>query len=175
MIILVCAVIGIIIFIIAHMVEWGRLCWDNVPDAIMAGGLGAVVGFLILIFVHPMITANTPDEKWETNLVTSVKLVSLSDNYGIEGSTFIFSSYVDNELSYTYMYQTERGLTTKTIDGHDTYIRYLMSNEQPYLKEYEESHPNKLIDWLFCPGSIYYIIFVPEGSVIENHYNIDLQ
>ena len=167
MIVAVCAIIGLVI---------GLVCWiyeghyfEDFFYVLALGAVGLILGFVILLCAQPCFF----NADFDSDLTETTDLVSLADNYGFEGSAFIFSSCVNSELQYTYLYESERGLTTKTIDADDTYLRY--TNDIPIIEEYEERHLNWLINWLFIPGGTYYIIYIPEGSIVTNQYSIDLQ
>lgn len=113
------------------------------------------------------------DTKYDEQLVDTIELVTLEDNFGVQGSAYLFSTQIDNELKYTYLYESTRGLTTGTIDADDAYLRD--NAENPRIEIYEEHHPNVILDWLFWPGGTFYVIYVPEGSIMTNSYNVDLK
>ena len=165
------AVICVLVSLIIGLTIWIREghYFDDFGYVICGMIAGLVLGFVVLLCAQ-LCFFNTD---FDSDLVETTNLVSLADNYGFEGSAFIFSSCVNSELQYTYLYESERGLTTKTIGADNTYLRY--TNDAPIIEKYKERHPNWLINWLFIPGGTYYIIYVPEGSVITNQYSVDLQ
>lgn len=130
---------------------------------------GLLVGFLIMLCAQPCFF----DTKYDEQLVDTIELVTLEDNFGVQGSAYLFSTQIDNELKYTYLYESTRGLTTGTIDADDAYLRD--NAENPRIEIYEEHHPNVILDWLFWPGGTFYVIYVPEGSIVTNSYNVDLK
>ena len=167
MIIAVCAIVGLVIGLV-YWIYKGHY-FEDFLYVLAIGAIGLILGATIFLFSQ--FCFSTTD--FDSDLIETTNLVSLTDNYGFEGSAFIFSSCVNSELQYTYLYKSERGLTTKTVDADDTYLRY--TNNTPVIEKYAEKHPNWLINWLFVPGGTYYIIYIPEGSVVTNQYSIDLQ
>lgn len=105
-----------------------------------------------------------------------IELVALEDNQSIYGSAFLFSAYIKDELTYNYIYEDPQyGMTTGSVKAEDCFIRYIDENKQPYIQIWHTQPKNKIIDWLFVPEVTYYTIYLPQGSVIENQYNIDLK
>ncbi len=167
MIIVVFVVIGLILGI-AFWISEGH-CFEDCIYVLMTGACGLLIGFIVMFCAQPFFFNSTFKEE----LVETVDLVALEDNFGLEGSAFLFSAQIDNELNYTYLYNSSRGLTTNTINADDSYLRYDATT--PRIEKYKEHHPNNLLDWLFWPGGTFYIIYVPEGSIVTNSYNIDLK
>ena len=167
MIIVVCVLVSLIIGLIIWIRE--GCYFDDFCHVLLMGAIGLTLGLVVLLCAQ-LYFFNT---EFDGDLTETTNLVSLADNYGVKGSAFVFSGYVNSELQYTYLYESEHGLTTKTIDADNVYLRY--TNDAPIIEKYKERHPNWLINWLFIPGGTYYIIYVPEGSVITNQYSVDLQ
>lgn len=168
MIVAVCAIVGLI----AGFIVWADENWysGGYESLLCLAAIGAFIGFIILLCVYLCFFI---DADFDGDLIETTNLVSLADNYGFEGSAFIFSSCVDSKLQYTYLYESERGLTTKTVNADNVYLRY--TNDAPIIGKYKEKHPNWWINWLFIPGGTYYIIYIPEGSIVTNQYSVDLQ
>ena len=104
-----------------------------------------------------------------------IELIALKDDLQMEGSAFLFSSVVDQELKYTYIYETDYGRTTNSIDADKCYIKYIDEDTHPYIQKWEVMPKSDFINWLFIPSYYKYTIYLPEGSVIENVYEIDLE
>jgi hypothetical protein len=140
--------------------------------------LVGIVGFLsgmVIALIAMAIFSSTPIEDCKIVETDKIELIALKDNFQIEGSVFLFSSIVDEKLKYTYIYETDMGLTTQSISADDTYIKYIDENETPYLQAWEVRPRSNFIYYMFCPGYYKYTIYLPYGSVIENVYEIDLE
>ena len=167
MIIVICVVIAVVIGLYFWFSK--GYYFEDFIYVPFSGVLGLLVGFLIMLLAPPCFFNTQFDEQ----LVETIELVTLEDNFGVQGSAYLFSTQIDNELKYTYLYESTRGLTTGTIDADDAYLRD--NTENPRIEVYEEHHPNVILDWLFWPGSTFYVIYVPEGSIVTNSYNVDLK
>lgn len=142
--------------------------------ALLAAFIGFVVGFFICIAANA-IHNSIPIEKCRVEEIEKTELIALKDNYLVSGSAFLFSSTINEELTYTYMYDTPMGITTKTIDADNVYIEYINEDEVPYIQKWSIEHRNKIIAWLFAIGKYKYTIHLPEGSIIENTFEINLE
>ena len=162
MIIVICAIIGFIIGLIIWILD--GCFFDDFLIPFGTAFVGFVWGLIILFGVQPFFS-NT---NFDSDLTETTNLVPITD-----GSAFIFSSYSDGELQYVCLYESEHGLTTKTIDANNVYLCY--TNGTPIIEKYVEKHPNRLINWLFALGNVYYIIYIPEGSAVMNQYSVNLQ
>lgn len=167
MIIIVCIVISIVLGLWYWFSE-GHYAEDLIY-ILLYGSTGLLVGFLIMLCAQPLFFNTQYDEQ----LVETIELTALEDNFGVQGSAYLFSTQIDSELKYTYLYKSTRGLTTGTIDADDAYLRD--DAKSPRIEIYKEHHPNVILDWLFWPGDTFYVIYVPEGSIVTNSYNIDLK
>lgn len=164
-------IVLIVVCVIASFCYWlydGHF-FEDLFWVLASGVCGLFVGFIVMMCAQSCFFNSEFDEE----LIETVELVALEDNFGLEGSAFLFSTQIDGELNYTYLYNSSRGLTTATVDANDSYLRY--DTESPRVEVYEEHHPNGLLDWLFWPGGTFYVIYVPEGSIVTNSYNIDLK
>lgn len=167
MIIVVCAVIAVI-FGLWYWVSEGHY-FEDLIWVLLCGVAGLLIGFVILLCAQPLFF----DAQYDEQLVETVDLIALEDNFGVQGSAYLCSTQIDSELKYTYLYKSTRGLTTGTIDADDAYLRY--DAQFPHIEIYEEHHSNAILDWLFCSGGTFYVIYVPEGSIVTNSYNVDLK
>ena len=100
-------------------------------------------------------------------------IIALNDSTGINGRAgFLGSGYVEDELYYYYMTDTKEGFHAKKIKADDTYVRY--SNE-PIVETYTATNFKNKFLWLIAfPINSSHIVYIPEGSIIEN-YRIDLK
>ena len=135
---------------------------------------GFFIGIMIC-FIASGIFSSQPIEDCRIEEREQIELVALKDDFQAEGSAFLFSSVVDQELKYTYIYETDYGRTTNSIDADQCYVKYIDKDIHPYIQKWEVMPKSNFINWLFRPSYYKYTIYLPEGSVIENVYEIDLE
>lgn len=107
-------------------------------------------------------------------IVKEQKICALNDTSEIEGQRFLFSGYIDKDLVFRYITNTNKGKHIKEIKGtENVYI-----NEGDYVPAVRIVSYEFVKKWycLFAypPFDVEYIFFVPENTV-TNEYNIDLQ
>lgn len=173
MIIIICGVVVFLGVLIKWIKSYGFEL-STIPISLMMGFAGALGGLIILL-ISCGIFGSQPIEDCRTDMEDRIELVALKDNFQIEGSAFLFSSVVDENLHYTYIYETDMGMTTNSIKSDEAYIKYIEANETPYIQTWYVRPHSDFIHWFFCPGYYRYTIYLPEGSVIENVYEVDLQ
>ena len=112
------------------------------------------------------------DTEWvETN---TTEIVALSDNVGVEGQVYLRRGYIEDKLSYYYIVDTQFGLKADSVSADKCYIKY--TNDKPYMVTYKETIKNGFVRWAFGDiSSTRYTIYLPEGSVITDYYEIDLE
>ena len=100
-------------------------------------------------------------------------IIALNDSTGVNGRAgFLGSGYVEDELYYYYMTDTKEGFQAKKIKAEDTYVRY---SDEPIVETYTATNfKNKLLWLIALPIKSFHIVYIPEGSIIEN-YQIDLK
>ena len=100
-------------------------------------------------------------------------IIALDDSTGVSGRAgFLGSGYVEDELYYYYMTDAKEGFQAKKIKAEDTYVRY---SDEPIVETYTATNfKNKLLWLIALPIKSFYIVYIPEGSIIENH-RIDLE
>lgn len=127
----------------------------------------------ILIGCYCTSSYNTLDPTTQ-NIVyeESIPLVALKDNMNVSGSVFIFSTAVNEELKYNYIIETEFGKTIDEVGADICFIRY---GDTANIQKLHNESKSKIVNWLFMPKRSFYIITLPEGSVIENEYEVDLE
>lgn len=173
MIMIICAVVAMVIFLGVTIRDYG-FEWGFFFMSFLVGIVGSLVGVVITV-IAMAIFSSTPIEDCKIVETDKIELIALKDNFQIEGSVFLFSSIVNEKLEYTYIYETDMGLTTQSIRADDAYIKYIDENETPYLQAWEVRPRSNFIYYMFCPGYCKYTIYLPYGSVIENVYEIDLE
>lgn len=173
MIIIICGVI----FFLGVLIKWIEdLGFElpTIPFSLLMGIIGAFIGWII-VFISCDIFEHRPIEDCRIDMEDRVELVALKDNSQITESAFLFSSVVDENLRYIYICETDMGMTTKSVNSNKAYIKYIETDETPYIQTWYVRPHSNFINWLFCPGYYRYTIYLPEGSVIENVYEIDLE
>ena len=172
-----------IMFIICIVVAVGCFLWglseDGIGSAFFLGFLGGLTGLLIgllVVFFGCCMFESMPAESKTIEYNEDVKLIALKDNFGINGRGYLFSSYVKDKLKYVYLYEDEiRGITTNSVDADKAYIKYIDNSEAPHIQKWSEVSKSRVFNRLFCPGTVRYTIYLPEGTVIENTYEVDLE
>lgn len=138
--------------------------------------VGLLVGFLIIFVGSSIQYAYAEPDDWTIVDHERAELIALKDGFHIEGTAFLFSSIVNDNLEYTYIYEEpDLGLTANTVEAKSVYIKYINADKTPYTQKWESRPKSNLINWLFCPVAYKYTIYLPQGSVIENIYEIDLE
>lgn len=166
---IICAIIG---FICGYC-DCGDII-DGILGLIASLFIGFFLGLIVWCF-GASCYETVPAENRESVIVEDYELIALRDNFNTEGRGFIFSSYIDEDLYYVYLYDGPRGITSGKVKAENTYIKYLESaNETPYILEQREQHKNHFLNHLWVWGETYYTIHLPQGSVIENVYEVDL-
>ena len=151
--------------------EWSCV-WHSLFGAFLGALLGTLIGLLVFLLGNVCCSpCNGPIEIQKTT-----ELVALKDNQGIEGYGFLFSGGAKDELKYYYIYnEPQKGLTTDSVDADDSYIKYVAEGTPPYMEEWVQRHESKVLWWLFFAEETGYTFYLPEGSVITDYYNIDLE
>lgn len=146
-------IIGVIIGIVASYDEWGDYehCWVD-------GIVGALIGLVIWFFVGGIIGAN----------LQTVETVST------EGANYLFSGYINENLVYRYVINTDRGKHIEELSSENVYINE--GDYKPTVKTYTTCFKE---DWYYLfvhdkfVSESYVVFFVPENTV-TNEYSIDL-
>ena len=169
MIIVIIALVFFIVGVVWHSIEF----WFD-GEAILSGILGSMIGVLVGLIVWFIgCVAITPTEPVVTD---TISIYAMSDTMGVEGSFCLGSGYVDSELKYVYAAETEKGISIKTVDADNAYIKYIKDGEAPYVEKIEYHHKSKFVDRWFSPYMLCHetYIYVPEDTV-KTVYNIDLE
>lgn len=173
MFMIITAIAAFIIFNIVTIKEWGWE-WGSFAFSFLVG-LGGFLGGMFICLIASSIFMEMPIEDCVIKDKNNIELVALKDGIQMEGSAFLFSTVIDQELKYTYIYETEMGRTTGSVDADECYIKYLSANETPYIRKWAVCPKSEFINLLFCCEYYRYTVYLPEGSVIENVYEIDLE
>lgn len=131
----------------------------------------ATLAFLITMFFG-VVVVETADCDWVE--ISTTEVAAFSDSVGIKGRTYLGRGYVEDTLSYFYVLDTPCGMTVKQVTAEQCYIKY--TDKAPYVVAYEARTKNGFIRWAFGnSGKKSYTFYLPEGSVITDYYNIDLE
>lgn len=110
----------------------------------------------------------------EYNIASDTKIVALKDNQNANGSFYIGSGYVDEDLYYYYAIETEFGYKTEKIRADNAYIKY--TDGDAHIEKHEGTFANESLNlWVgVCICNDRYIIYCPEGT-ITNEFDVDLE
>lgn len=163
----IAAIIGI--FLVVKIIN----CYGfgDVIFSIFAGGsLGAALGLLILALINSSL-AYWPAEWVKTEQIEPIKIVALKDN----GCDYIYKSYINEDLSYVYLYEDEKGIAMDEISAKDAHIKYIKEGETPRIEGEYIRPKNDILYYLFLHSDPEYTIYLPENSIIEGIYEVDLE
>lgn len=175
MIVLICFIIGMTITLIYTYSDFGEITFSDFLFCVLMGLIGAAVGLIIAFFVNVSFTDRPLEDCQITYSDEKIELITLKDNFQAEGTAFLFSSTINDELKYTYIYETAMGMTAKSLNADACYIKYIGDNETPYIQKWVVSHSNEFMNKMFILSYDRYTIYLPEGSVIKEVYNIDIE
>lgn len=165
-------IIGVIIVvcIIIHMIR----------DEIWT--FGEICGFGFMWFLAIMICALLAmlfssaiaevDAAKTYSVTEDIEIYALQDDVGSEGEFFIGSGHISNELKYFYVEKTELGYTVRDIDADCTYIQY--TTDRCHIEKQAYTFDNWFVRLIAIPMSERYVIYIPEGSIVNN-YTVDLK
>ena len=171
--------IGIIGGFLFGLINDGDLC---------LGFLGSVAGFLFAVLISMivcgLIIPFAADAVGATHSIEKVEvtpLYALKDNSNLSGTFFLGSGSV-NETDYYYYIVREEGkgycVQKKAINNY-TYLDYLSSEDceydEPCLAYYYDEWDNKILRFFAWSPANWHTFYVPEGSIIENYYEVDLE
>lgn len=157
---------------IAFFVWFFYMCWDcgEIFSAFFLSPLIAISAILIIgIFWGPISTIPANNGAELAYKYESTNLIALQDN--------IYKYYVRSDGdNYTYLYETDEGITSATIPAKQSYLNY--TDEVPYVVTKTcVGYKNKILNLIFIPSicikNVYYV-YIPEGTITTG-YNIDLK
>ena len=157
---------------IAFFVWFFYMCWDcgETFSAFFLSPLIAILVTLIIgIFWGPISTIPANNGAELAYKYESTNLIALQDN--------IYKYYVRSDGdNYTYLYETNEGITSATIPAKQSYLNY--TDEVPYVVTKTcVGYKNKILNLIFIPSicikNVYYV-YIPEGTITTG-YNIDLK
>lgn len=160
-IVIICVIIG---FIIGYKTNW-----DDIVSGILAGILGLLIGLLIYLIVGGCIGCELATKE----VIEEQKIYALNDSIGVEGGYYLFSGYIDGNLKYRYVIDTDKGKHIEEVAADYGYIKE--GDYDPKVEHHYYEFEKKWQSWfghrLFVED--YYEFYVPENTV-TTEYNIDL-
>lgn len=122
--------------------------------------LSAVVSFVTLSILILIIGCAEP-KTYQAETVTTYNISTVNYYQG------------ENEPYYSFSYQTDRGIATKTIEADKTYIQNTL--DTPYVTKNKVRFENSTLNFLFGACSTEYTIYIPDDSFIQENYQINLE
>jgi hypothetical protein len=105
--------------------------------------------------------------------IEDTDIYALQDNITTEGSFFLGSGHIDDELKYFYVKETDIGYTVCNVDADQSYIRY--TDDRCHIEKQTCAFTNEFVNWIAFPfNDTRYIFHIPDGSIMNN-YVVDLK
>lgn len=168
LIILLGLIIGLIVGIVISINDYCDF-WEGVGITVLVTILGVMISFFIMMPVSA-IADSCADKTWST--VEDSDIYALQDNLTTEGSFFLGSGHINDELKYFYVKETDVGYTVCNVDADDSYIRY--TTDRCHIERQTYEFTNGFVKLIACPMSDRYIFHIPDGSILNN-YAVDLK
>lgn len=130
--------------------------------------LSALITFLFVIIICGIVIFVEP-ATYSAKTTQTYSITALSDNF----SSYVGRYYTEDELYYSFLYQTDKGITAKSIEADQSYIKN--TDDAPYIEENKIRFKNPVLNFLLGPWSTEYTIYIPEDSFIQENYVIDLE
>lgn len=134
------------------------------------GCLGALIGILVYFLVGGFIGTNLP----VIETVEEQEIYALNDSTSIKGANYLFSGYINENMVFRYVINTDKGKHIEEVKADNTYV-----NEGDYTPIVKIHKTSLAKDWYYWfaydvnDEGDYIEFFVPENT-ITNEYNIDL-
>ena len=157
---------------------------DDFCDGLLLGLLGIALGVLVSLLFCGLILPGIAMAADAETVITSeeaTKLYALKDNSGVSGSFFIGCGSVETDNYIYYItYEDGKGYEVKKqSSNYNVYIDYLTNEnckyEDPVKVKYSCKFKNPILNFLTWGPDGWTTFYVPEGSVLENYYSIDLE
>lgn len=154
LIVSICGIIGLLIGLF------------KVKDYIVAlTYIGIIIGGLVAFALTPVMTAIAPVE----TEVIEKKIYALNDTSSNQGTHYLYSGYINNELKYRYVVGTSNRKQVKETKTTNVFIKE--ENCEPKVKIYKRVLKYKSYSWLFfveLPDEDKVEFYVPENTVIND-------
>ena len=152
------------------------------------GVLCSITGFLsaalISMIICGLVIPIAADAAGATHSIEKVDvapLYALKDNSNLSGTFFLGTGSVD-ETNYYYYIVKEEGkgyCVNKLSTSNSVYLDYLNSEnceyDEPCLVYYYDEWDSKALRFFAWSPPNWHTFYVPEGSIIENYYEVDLE
>lgn len=139
---------------------------------------GALVGFVLSIAVFVGGCFIAADQPVTEQVVSSYDLIALNDgaDVSVSGLFFLGSGSISSseDLEYTFIYKTEKGMTVGERRAKSVYIDYISLDETPRLVTYSNRYVSPFWDWLLGDWNQWEVFYIPKGS-ITTEFSIDLK
>lgn len=160
------------IAIIVYMFREESWCWSfweilgwGFLTLICATGIAVVV-----TIISSSIAEVDADKTY--HLSEDIEIYALQDNITTDGSFFLGSGHIDDELKYFYVEKTDLGYTIKNVDADQAYIQY--TSDRCHIEKQSYTFNNWFVRLIAIPLNDRYVIYIPEGSIVNN-YSVDLK
>lgn len=160
---IICVVVGLII-VKTQSIDF----MDFIMGAVASFFVSFAITFLLTLVAAGILTCANPKTYLEETPVKTYDIISLNDNL----TSYVGRYYNGSNLQYITLYKTDKGITNKTVDADICYINY---SESPCMEEYKKKYSNSILDFFFGDAGKEYFIYIPEGSIIQDSYVIDLE
>lgn len=167
--IIICLLISFYFVVQCWMEGWN--IGDNILATICMPFMGICAGAILWISIGSIIGCFMPT----VDIKETKELYALQDNNQINGSFFLGSGRIDEEMHYVYVVKEDRGKQMQTLEIDENEI-YLNDNaDTPTLDIYSKDFKYGWMYWFAIPGiDCEYVFNIPSGS-IDYEYNIDLE
>ena len=175
-----CTLVGaaIAVFCVIYWTVSEGFEWEAIPASLLIGVLGFLVALLLSVTATGCyVCANS---ELSVKKVEETPLIALKDNMATEGHHFLFSGYVDEELTYYYLYEVPgKGITSGDVKAKRAYMNYINEGEQPKLVKTTRGITNPVVSYFLIDAlaeTVEYSLYIPNDSIIAAHtYEIDLE
>lgn len=148
--------------------------WGLFDDGFFLGFLGGLLGFfvglILWLFIGGFIGCALPT----VEVVEEQEICALNDSTSVEGASYLFSGYIDEDLVCRYVINTERGKHIEEVDTDNVYIKE--GDYTPTVKIHSVEFKKDWCYWIahdmFVDG--YYVEFYVPENTVTSEYNIDL-
>lgn len=156
----------------------------GVSDGLLCALLGFLIACALSMFICGFIVPAVAEVNGAAHTIERVDvkpLYALKDNSNISGSFFLGTGSVDEDNYYYYITREEgKGYSVnKMAAGGYTYLEYLSAEgceyDEPCLVYYHDEWENKVLRFFAWSPINWHTFYIPEGSIIENYYEIDLE
>ena len=114
--------------------------------------LSALITFLFAIIICGIVIFVEP-ATYSAKTTQTYSITALSDNF----SSYVGRYYTEDGLYYSFLYQTDKGITAKSIEADQSYIKN--TDDAPYIEENKIRFKNPVLNFLLGPWSTESLFF----------------